>query len=262
MTLYDTLPDVLRKAMIGLDLEPAAIASRLGYDLREFRQRLENDDLSLDLIAKAAGLKVDGLKALSGNRTFPKLPAWIRRLELPFDDETVNAWWIESDSAKVLIDTGLRAADLRSALDYELPDQVWITHEHHDHIGGLAALPSEVPVVRPADLFPGETRTIGDLRITVHDLAGHHPHALGYEIRRSDEVAFAAGDAVFASSMGGCPDAAVFQTACRTLGAALAKLPGTALLLPGHGSPSTVALEKCLNPFVHFWFPEAGDFTP
>ncbi|GAA5483511.1 MBL fold metallo-hydrolase [Haloferula sargassicola] len=262
ITLYDQLPDVLRKACIGLDLEPAAVASKLGWNLAQLRRQLDArlPEVPLDELASATGLSAEGLRALGGDRPFPELPAWVERLELPFEDETVNAWRLSHDGFSLLVDAGLHGRDLLAALHGRVPGRVLITHPHRDHVGGLAALPSEIPNSSPK--APARLEA-GPFEITVHDLAGHHPRAVGYELRlasSAEETVFLSGDAIFASSMGGCPDAGVFQTACGTIARAIRQLPEDTLILPGHGSATRVALERRYNPFFPCW--ERAGLTP
>ncbi|MBB5352038.1 glyoxylase-like metal-dependent hydrolase (beta-lactamase superfamily II) [Haloferula luteola] len=256
MTLYDTLADVVRKAILGQNLEPAGIADALGMKLADFRVRLDAGALPPELLAEALGLSLPGLEAVATtDRPFPPLELWIERLELPFEDETVNAWWMESSEGSLLIDSGLTAADLHAALAGRLPDCLLITHAHRDHIGGLSALGPNIRRILPGDAISGPY-SIAGFEIAPFDLAGHHPQAVGYEIRRTsapNSVALAVGDAVFASSMGGCPSPEAFQSACSTLAAAWQGRPADTWVLPGHGAATTVGLERTYNPFVPCW---------
>jgi glyoxylase-like metal-dependent hydrolase (beta-lactamase superfamily II) len=57
------------------------------------------------------------------------------------------------------------------------------------------------------------------------------------------------GDALFAGSIGGCPDSFTYQMALRNLRHHVLSLTGDTILLPGHGPATTVALERAYNPF-------------
>lgn len=261
MKLYDGIADVVRKVLIGRGIEPSVLADELGMNMGQFRRYLDGaaQDLDLDRLAASTGLSEAGLKALVSDRPFPSLPDFVERLELPFEDETVNAWWIEHRGLKILVDAGWRAADLEFALEGRKPDLVLITHAHRDHTGGLTFLRGYCRCFGPVEscepICEGPWEIHG-LTIVTHPLPGHLPTAIGYELRLVDAGEprlFFPGDACFASSMGGCPHPQAFQSGCMSLGAALDVLPSTTLLLPGHGAATTVALERELNPFAPFW---------
>lgn len=257
LTRYDHSRDVIRKALRGRDLAPATAAVRAGMDPAALVAWLaeKGPEPPLEVLAGVLGLGAEALAALDSGVVAPPLPEGIRQLVLPFDDETVNAWWIESAGETLLIDGGPDPGALISALAGRRPDRILLTHPHGDHLGGLRAFAGSGPeILRGADLPPGGL-ALGGGRIHAQPLPGHHPEAWGFIFRDLEGAAHwaAVGDALFMGSMGGCADARAFQEACASLAGLLRTLdPGT-LLLTGHGPPSTVAAEWTGNAFAPCW---------
>jgi len=133
---------------------------------------------------------------------------------------------IVGDEGDILIDSGpaeaapLVAANIR-ALGFALDQVKWIvtSHEHHDHVGGVAALQAatgarvaanvaarhqlETGVLDPADpqagmhdpypairvdrvMRDGETLTLGPLKLTMHATPGHAPGSTSWTWQSCD----------------------------------------------------------------------------
>jgi hydroxyacylglutathione hydrolase len=95
----------------------------------------------------------------------PTMPAFTP-LALPaFDDNYI--WALAGDDGDALVVDPGDAAPVLAAMAQGLrPTTVLITHHHHDHIGGIAALTAAIPgleIVAPQDeRIPLATRRVGD----------------------------------------------------------------------------------------------------
>lgn len=264
ITLYDTPADLVAKALRGLGETPAGLPPQ---DLKRFLKGAFDPDTARRL-AGPLGLDAAALARFPDPRPETALPPGVARLELPFEDETVNAWCLENGDTPLVIDAGLGRTDLAAALPGKGTIDLLITHPHRDHIGGIAGVEkrirgfwSPVPLDRATPVRPGDRWRLGELEILVFDLAGHHPDAIGYRINGFGPPLLAVGDAVFAQSAGGCPGPQAYRQARSTLTRALVELPDETLLLTGHGWATTLGLEKDRNPFLAAWL-SAADGGP
>ncbi|MCW1885896.1 MBL fold metallo-hydrolase [Luteolibacter flavescens] len=255
--LYDTTSDVIRKALRGLDLAPSEAAARSDLSEREVISASRGPAFRETLLLLAPSLGLDG-PSLAGLPEYvppaSDLPEIIR-LELPFDDETVNAWLVQAGPDEYLLfDTGTRAPHVRQALDDRGIQKVHvlITHQHGDHIDGLQTLEGRTlsVTIPPNNAKPGDVLTFGDLTVTVIDLPGHCQDAVGYVIEGLAHPVCVTGDALFAGSMGGCAPGVPYQAALKSLHAHVLSLPDNTILLPGHGPETTVRSEKIGNAFL------------
>ncbi len=256
--LYDSTADVIRKALRGLGLAPSEAAAKARLPEREVLAAGRGAVAAETLRALAPALHLDpeALAGLPGYEPPPCEIEGIRRLELPFDDETVNAWLLEDgEGGHLLFDTGDGRNDAREALDRLGIGTVdlLITHSHGDHTGGLAGLKGILRSLGgvPGDpLKPGSTPRRGKLEIRAIDLPGHCPGALGYVIEGLGVPVCVTGDALFAGSMGGCAPGEPYRQALQALRSNVMTLPDETALLPGHGPASTVGSERSANAFV------------
>ena len=266
--LYNTAVEVVAKAVRGLGENPRAFAARAGVDLALLEDILRTDP---DAAGRVAGaLDLDEAALASFHHPVPRtvLPKGLRRLDLPFEDETVNVWTISNDASLLVIDAGFRPADLLTRLPRDQRLELLITHSHRDHVGGISAVAERLAGFRaPSHLKgatvvrPGDDFRAGGREISVIDLRGHHPQAVGYVIGGFDRPVVAVGDAVFARSMGGCPGPEAYRQARQTIAQAFADLPGETLLLTGHGPATTLGRERAENPFLAAWL-SGGDGGP
>ncbi len=158
--------------------------------------------------------------------------------------------------------------------------QIWITHAHFDHIGGVGAIlagctappsialhPADLPLWRMkggADLFgvpmeavpqpdvllqPGQILRVGVYEFTVRHTPGH---TLGHVIFycASDNLAFC-GDTIFAGSIGRTDlPGGDEETLLESIRRQILTLPEDTRLLCGHGEETWVGKERQTNPFL------------
>ena len=254
--LYDSTEDVIRKALRGLDLAPSEAAARAGMTDKEAiaasRQPVGSEILRK--LAPALGLGGDALAGLPSYQPPACKLTELTRLELPFHDETVNAWLLDNGvGGWILFDTGDGRLDVRRELERRdiRKVSVFITHSHGDHTGGLSSL-KEIArsVAGPENLKPGDLLPSGKLSIRVIDLPGHCQGALGYVVEGLAQPLCVTGDALFAGSMGNCGPGEPYQSALAALKAGVMSLPDETVLLPGHGPETTVGSERSGNAFL------------
>ena len=158
--------------------------------------------------------------------------------------------------------------------------QIWITHAHFDHVGGVADLVRELetaPVIRlhpddrllwdaqgeaailgfslpasPApmlDLAHGMDLHLGRTIFKVLHTPGHTPgHCVFYCAQAG--VCFC-GDLIFRNSVGRTDlPGGDWETLVASIRSQVYSLPDETRLLPGHGPETTVGKEKNRNPFV------------
>jgi hydroxyacylglutathione hydrolase len=253
--LYDSTADVIRKALRGLGMAPSEAAATAGLPERDViaASRGPVPPETLRALAPALRLSPDALAGLPDYEPLVCSLEGIRRLELPFDNETVNAWLLDNSAGgHLLVDAGDGPNDIRNALERLgiSSVDVLITHEHGDHAGGLRGLGDMARGPGSARLKPGDRIRSGKLEVRVIDLPGHCPGAVGYVIEGLGTPVCATGDALFAGSIGGCAPGEPYRQALAALGSEVMTLaPGT-ILLPGHGPPSSVASESKSNAFL------------
>jgi glyoxylase-like metal-dependent hydrolase (beta-lactamase superfamily II) len=162
--------------------------------------------------------------------------------------------------------------------------QVWVTHAHFDHIGGLAQLadslirsnhPSpqvalhsaDLPLWRegglggplglavepgpePAvDLATAHGLSLGGLRFEVRHAPGHTPGLCVFYCA-AESVLFS-GDLIFQGGVGRTDlPGGDWETLLDSIRTRVLTLPDETLILPGHGPETTVGEERANNPFV------------
>lgn len=173
-------------------------------------------------------------------------------------------------------DEGDRIAAL-AARHSVVPEAVWLTHAHLDHIGAVSAvrrtwpgipvflhpldapvyeyaaraaekygLPFEQPEPPDAEFADGESVRLGSLEFAVWHVPGHAP---GHIALVGHGVVFG-GDCIFAGSVGRtdlplCDPSRFVESLER-----LMELQDATVVHPGHGSRTTIARERASNPFL------------
>lgn len=259
--LEDDFTWVLRKALKGLALDQGEAAARAGLspdDLRAFGDG-KFSAATARALAPILGLDADAYSRHADYQPAPLAEPAIDHLELPFSDGGVNAWLVRAGGAAILFDAGQGPDDCTNALDalgVPIPDALFITHAHPDHTGGIEPLARRgirlygpgISGARPVSA--GDSSVIGGVEVRACDLSGHAMPMLGYHITGLARPVLVVGDAMFAGSVGGCPNPAAYRHALARLKEELAHLPDEAILLPGHGPATTLGEERRANPFV------------
>lgn len=258
-SLYDSPAEIVTKAMRVHEIPAGELALCAELD-REALERFRQGDFEPAVarrLAPVLGLDPDAFTVRGEPYPRPALPRDIERLVLPFEDEHVNAWLITDGPVPLVIDAGFGPHDLERELDRRGVGEIdlLVTHPHRDHIGGLDALRSRLHhlALPGRRTRPGGRIQLGHRRIRILDLRGHHPEAVGFLLDDREVPLVAVGDAVFAGSIGGCPDPSAFALARQTILDSLFPLPPASLLLPGHGPATTLGTELERNPFLAAW---------
>jgi glyoxylase-like metal-dependent hydrolase (beta-lactamase superfamily II) len=142
--------------------------------------------------------------------------------------------------------------DAADAVDVQ---RVLKTHGHADHLGALDPVTEALGVpwaMHPADisiagrqpdelLADGQEIPVGDLLIHVLATPGHTPGSVTFVL---EPVAFT-GDTLFPGGPGATRwDYSSFGQIMDSIEQKLMPLPDTTLVLPGHGSETTIAAER------------------
>jgi glyoxylase-like metal-dependent hydrolase (beta-lactamase superfamily II) len=259
--LEDDFTYVFRKALMGHGLTLADAAERAGLQesaVIDFQKGSFSAGTARKLAA-VLGLKPEAFAYHAAYQPEPLDMQSIERIDLPFGEERVNAWLVRAGGAIILFDAGFKTADLTKMLSERcgrLPDRVFITHAHIDHVGAIEYFLAAGIPVHSADLpgtihmKPGETVLCGPLAVRSCDLSGHAMPSLGFDVDGLAEPVLVTGDALFAGSMGGCKTPAVYRHALERLRVVLGPLPDVTVLLPGHGPATTLGEERVANPFL------------
>ncbi len=259
--LEDDFTYVLRKALTGNGLTPGEAAKRAGVpeeDVAAFQNGVFSRETARQL-AGVLGLNADAFARHDGYEPAAPELSGVVRLDLPFGGERVNAWLVRDGGTAILFDAGYQVPDLLRAIESHgvlLPDRVFITHAHRDHVAAVEHFLSAGVPVHAAEIpgtlamKAGDAVICGDLAVRACDLSGHATPALGFHIEGLARPVLVTGDALFAGSTGGCASPAIYQHALRRLREVLGPLPDATVLLPGHGPATTLGGERVANPFL------------
>ena len=158
--------------------------------------------------------------------------------------------------------------------------QIWLTHAHFDHLGGVAQIvelinPAPIVALHPEDLslwrlkggalwfgmqvdpgpqptldlFHGQILNLKGIQFEVRHTPGHTPgHVIFYCAKEG--VVFC-GDVIFAGSIGRTDmPGGDYDTLISSIRSQILTLPDETRLLSGHGPETNVGIERSDNPFV------------
>ena len=131
---------------------------------------------------------------------------------------------------------------------------VLLTHDHPAHSGGVATVLSVYRAavygrggtpLSPVDqaVRDGQTFTVGDLEFQVRELPGHADDCVAFQV---GDLLFS-GDALVAGDIGSTPTPAARATLVHAIRDRVLRLPDRVTILPGHGPPTTVQVERTFN---------------
>jgi glyoxylase-like metal-dependent hydrolase (beta-lactamase superfamily II) len=137
---------------------------------------------------------------------------------------------------------------------------VFITHDHLNHVHGLRTLEriyraesyAVNPVIRDhrtRRVRDGDTVTIGPFKIEVISVPGHSSDSAVFRI---DNLLFT-GDAMSAGLVGSAPSSYGAAVQMAALRSKILSLPGDFTVLPSHGPPSTLEVERRYNAGIQLY---------
>lgn len=270
--LEDAFSDILRKAMRGIGMDTAQLAAATGISAPSIEGWLKEDGAADDAQARAVAkvLRLDGGKladSAAQRWTPPDITVTgVRRH--PQDPHPSNGYvfFLENGRRAALVDPAGIPENLLRVLrdgDYHL-QYILITHKHPDHCDATSSVANAFPqaqiVMHELDvhaigpladialmLRDGETLPFGETsNIRMLHTPGHTDGSSCYLFGGT----LFSGDTLFAASVGGAyGDATGYGDILNSVRSKIFTLPGETAVMPGHGPPTTVDLEKEHNPF-------------
>ncbi|MDF2546562.1 MAG: fold metallo-hydrolase [Anaerosolibacter sp.] len=201
---------------------------------------------------------------------------------IPAGIYAVNCYVLTCEETKktAIIDPGGDADDIISYMKQHhlQPEMIILTHGHGDHIGAIQEIKAQMnipiyihkddgymlkdprknltslmgmqEVQVEADIFlsDGDIVELGSLRLHVIHTPGH---TRGSICIRVNDVIFS-GDTLFAQSIGRTDlDGGSFELIIDSIKRKLMVFNDEIKVLPGHGSSTTIGIERTMNPFVN-----------
>jgi len=271
--LEDDFTDIFRKAKRGTGTTDAEIAAATGIARATLvawtKGTARPTDDEARAVARVLGLDPGKFADAVENRFVPTvaLPPNVRHH--PHDPHPSNGYlfFLEDGRTAALVDpAGLPETILRAidegpyALRYIL-----ITHEHADHCDATAdiarAFPQAEIVMHAADVHAigafgaRATRVVDGDELPFGEHASirmlHTPgHTDGSSCFLFKSTLFT-GDTLFAGSVGGAfGERSTYRDILESVSTKIFALDEATVLMPGHGPPTTVGLERRHNPFV------------
>ncbi|HXM07411.1 MAG TPA: MBL fold metallo-hydrolase [Candidatus Acidoferrum sp.] len=271
--LEDTFGDVLRKAMRGNGVTTLQLAAATAIDGREIKRWLADDGTAGTDQARtlARVLRLDGKKlAERAAEAWSPPPITVDDVRHhPQRPHPSNGYvfFLDGGRRAALVDPAGVPQNLLRILregDYHL-QYVLVTHKHADHCDATAdiarAYPQaqivmhELDVAAIGGLAPkalrvrdGEALPFGEDGAEIRML--HTPgHTDGSSCYLFQSTVFS-GDTLFAGSVGGAfGDVSTYDDILNSVRSKLFTLPDDTVVMPGHGPPSRIVLEREHNPF-------------
>jgi glyoxylase-like metal-dependent hydrolase (beta-lactamase superfamily II) len=272
LPLEDTFADVLRKSIRGVGVGEKQLSDATGIPAATIGEWLQEKGAASDAQARALAtvLRLDGGK-LADSAAQRWTPPLIERPDVRRHSQEPHpsngyVFFLNGGRTAALVDPAGVPQNLLRLLrdgDYHLR-YILITHKHLDHCDATAdvaaAFPAAKIVMHALDVKAigslaqgatlvrdGETLPFGeDSTIRMLHTPGHTDGSSSYVFAG----ALFSGDTLFAASVGGAfGDVSTYDDILNSVRSKLFTLPGDTVVMPGHGPPSTIALEKQHNPF-------------
>lgn len=270
--LEDTFGDCVRKALRGNGIDALELARHTGIDPLDIEAWLEDRSSASGSQARdvARVLRLDPEKfaeRAAGTWAPPAIHVddVRRHSQLPHPSNGY-VFFIEGAKHAALVDpAGDPSHLLRIVRDgkYHL-QYILITHKHADHCDAAAevaaAFPNAQIVMHELDVHAigtlaeeahfvrdGDELPFGaDARIRMLHTPGHTDGSVCYVYNST----IFTGDTLFSDSVGGCfGNDYGYADILNSISSKIFSLPDDTVIMPGHGPPTTVALEKAHNPF-------------
>ena len=163
--------------------------------------------------------------------------------------------WCSATREAVIVDPAEFTPGMKAAVEergVELK-AIYITHGHYDHTAAAAEVGRAygIPTFAAGDqagatvVGDGDALRLGEENIRVAAVPGHTEDSVAFI---GAGLAFV-GDALFAAAVGGTGSRVAFERQVAGVGRQLLSLPAETILYTGHGPATTVAVERCYNPF-------------
>jgi hydroxyacylglutathione hydrolase len=272
LPLEDTFGDILRKAMRGTGIDVARLARSSGVSEASIARWLRDDGTAGDAEARelATILRLDGGKLAdsAAQRWYPpniERPDVSRHAQEP-QPSNGYVFFLESGRRAALVDpAGLPQNLVRIVREGEYHlEYILITHKHADHCDATAEVAAAFPdarivmhrldvgaigplAERALPVRDGETLPFGETgEIRMLHTPGHTDGSSCYIFKS----ALFSGDTLFAASVGGAyGDVSTYSDILNSVRSKLFALPDDTVVMPGHGPPTAIGLEKGHNPF-------------
>lgn len=272
LPLEDTFGDVIRKAMLGSRTNAEQVAAATGLDAATIAGWAKDvgtaDQAQARAIARVLHLDPGKLADAALSRWAPPPIALTDVRHHPQHPHPSNGYvfFLDGGRRAALVDPAGIPANLLTILrdgDYHL-EYILITHKHPDHCDATAdvaaAFPAAKIVMHALDahaigalaskalpIKDGDDLPFGDdVRIRMLHTPGHTDGSSSFVFKSTVFT----GDTLFAASVGAAVgSASTYADILNSVRAKLFTLPDETVVMPGHGPPSTIALEKAHNPF-------------
>ena len=272
--LEDEFSDIIRKASRGLGIDVATLASRTGLAQSELKAWIGGEGAPTDNeareVARVLRLDPGKLADSAAQRWEPHVasPADVRHHPQNPHPSNGYIFFLEDGKTAALVDPAGDPNNLRRAIaqgPYVLR-YILITHKHLDHCDATADVAKQFPdaqiVMHKYDVHAigalankaipvqdGEQLPFGEAAaIRMLHTPGHTDGSSCYLFKSTVFT----GDTLFAGSVGGAfGENTGYQDILRSVTTKLFKLDEETVVMPGHGPPSTIGLEKQHNPFFN-----------
>lgn len=272
--LEDEFSDIVRKASRGQGIDVATLASRTGLAHGDLKEWIAGNGAPADdearEIARVLRLDPGKLADSAAQRWEPHVPSPQDVRHHPQNPHPSNGYifFLEDGKTAALVDPAGDPNNLRRAIaegPYVLR-YILITHKHLDHCDATADIAKQFPdaqiVMHKYDVHAigalaqkaipvvdGEQLPFGEAAaIRMLHTPGHTDGSSCYLFKSTVFT----GDTLFAGSVGGVfGENFGYQDILRSVSTKLFKLDEETVVMPGHGPPSTIGLEKQHNPFFN-----------